>query len=81
MRDPFANYDRWLEAPYQEMNAQGDDFVDWCETNNINLEDPKQVRAAEIAWEEYIYEAPEPEIDLDEDYERDGDRWECEYYE
>lgn len=32
------SYDAWLEAPYQRAHAEGDAFIDWCESRNIDYE-------------------------------------------
>ena len=34
------SYDTWLEAPYQEAAEGSSDFVDWCEGENIDPEEP-----------------------------------------
>lgn len=54
MRDPFANYDQWLEEPYQRAIAEGDAFVDWAETNGYDLDDPSQVEEAEWDYADYM---------------------------
>lgn len=66
MRDPFANYDSWLERPYQDAIEQSEAFVDWCEEHNIDPDDPN----AETLYLNYLdalWEPPEP----DDDYEGD----------
>lgn len=49
MRDPFANYDSWLEAPFQRMCAEQDAYVDWCERNGYDPDDEQ----AEADYQEY----------------------------
>jgi hypothetical protein len=51
MRDPFRNYDAWLEAPIQRTYAEGDAFVDWCETNDVDLDDDRAERLYQEAIE------------------------------
>lgn len=41
MRDPFANYDSWLERPYQDMVEESDRFMDWCEANDVDPDSPE----------------------------------------
>ena len=54
MRDPFANYDAWLERPYQEMMEESDHFYDWAEEEGYDLDDPDQFRDAEEAYFDYV---------------------------
>lgn len=54
MRDPFANYDAWLERPYQEMMNAGDDFVEWAEMEGYDLDDSAQTNEAEKAYHDYL---------------------------
>lgn len=35
-RDPFANYDNWLERPYQDAMEESDRFYEWCEANDVD---------------------------------------------
>ena len=66
MRDPFANYDSWLERPYQDACEAADAFIDWCEDHNIDPEHPD----AETLYNDYIdsqYEDYEPDYDGDYD--------------
>lgn len=63
MRDPFANYDSWLEAPYQQMMAESDAYYDWCEANDLDPEAPESEQLYEDSWA----------ADYDFDYE---DEWE-----
>jgi hypothetical protein len=44
-RDPFANYDAWLEAPIQRMYADEDLFERFCEAEGFDVDDP-DARAA-----------------------------------
>lgn len=39
--DPFANYDSWLERPYQDMCDESDRFLDWCGANDVDPDDPE----------------------------------------
>ena len=59
MRDPFANYDAWLERPYQEMMDAGDDFVEWAESEGYDLDDPGQYAEAEADYEDYLADCAE----------------------
>lgn len=72
MRDPFANYDAWLEAPYQDMIAESDAFYDWAEAEGFDVEDPEDLALAELAYESYI----ESSYDYDyDDYDDQEDMW------
>lgn len=51
MRDPFRNYDAWLEAPIQRAYAEGDAFVDWCEANDVDPDDDRAERLYQEAIE------------------------------
>lgn len=67
MRDPFANYDAWLEAPYQRMYAQGDAEEAAWETLGVypeDLEPPHKVGGACPKCAEG--KALEPDGDADE---------------
>lgn len=54
MRDPFAGYDAWLESPYQNMIAESDAFYEWAEEEGFDMEDNDDIRAAEIAYQDYL---------------------------
>lgn len=69
MRDPFANYDAWLEAPYQQMMAEADAFYEWCEANDVDSENPE----AEDLYMEWIESQYEEYEEYDE-YE-EFDEW------
>lgn len=71
MRDPFAGYDAWLERPYQEMCEAADAFVDWCEANDIDPDDPNA---------EALFEAAAMDVDYDDYYDYD-DYEEADYQE
>lgn len=51
MRDPFANYDNWLERPYQDMMEESDRFYDWAEEEGYEVDDPEDMKLAELAYE------------------------------
>lgn len=53
-RDPFANYDAWLERPYQDMMDESDRFVDWAEEYGYDLEDQDDIKRAEQGYQEYL---------------------------
>lgn len=53
-RDPFANYDAWLERPYQDMIEESDRFVDWAEEWGFDLDDPTESKNAEEAYQDYL---------------------------
>jgi hypothetical protein len=38
MRDAFANYDAWLEAPYQRAAAEGEAAERFAEANDMPME-------------------------------------------
>lgn len=44
-RDPFANYDAWLDAPIQRMFDAETGFEKFCEAEGFELDDP-DARAA-----------------------------------
>lgn len=48
--DPFRNYDAWLEAPYQQMCKEADDYIGFCEEYEI---DPDH-ESSEVAYAEYM---------------------------
>lgn len=63
----MANYDNWLERPYQQMYDESEKFWDWAEENGYDLSDPDQTLRAEQdyqawlddmaeSWAEDIYE-------------------------
>lgn len=33
---PMANYDAWLEKPYQDAYAAEDGYVEWCEEEGLD---------------------------------------------
>ena len=79
MRDPFANYDSWLEQPYQDAIEDNDRFMDWAEAEGYDLEDEADMNLASQAYEQYL-------ADMYEDwalaqYESRMDRLEDERYE
>ena len=60
MRDPFVNYDSWLEAPYQQMIDESDKFYEWCEENGYeDLDDPDQLKYAEEEYQAWLYDMAE----------------------
>lgn len=71
MRDAFAGYDAWLEAPYQQMCTEADNYMDWCDEFDM---DPDHEQS-EIEYAEYLdsvydgemsdYDAYEPELEED----------------
>lgn len=76
MRDPFANYDAWLEEPYQRAIAEGDAFCDWAEENGYDLDDPSQVEEAE--WDYAVYMSEREDDSAEAQYEAHLDRLEME---
>lgn len=76
MRDPFANYDAWLEAPYQDAINDSDDFVEWAEMRGFDLDDPSQCEEAEWEYQEYLSDCAEDEAEAR--YEAHLDRLEME---
>lgn len=76
MRDPFANYDAWLEEPYQRAIAEGDAFVDWADENGYDLDDPEDAKAAEEDYSDYMAECAD--YDAEAKYEAYLDRLEME---
>lgn len=65
MRDPFAGYDSWLEAPYQRMCKEADDYMGWCEEYEM---DPDH-ESSEVAYAEYLDEMYEGEMPDYDDFE------------
>lgn len=61
MRDPFANYDQWLEAPYQDMIDAADHYYTWCETNNMDPDNEDSVLAYNL-WCEDSYEYEQDDV-------------------
>lgn len=55
-RDPFANYDAWLEKPIQDAYARGDAFIDWCEREDVDPDAPDAYARYE-EWEQEQAEA------------------------
>ncbi len=76
MRDPFANYDAWLERPYQDMIEESDRFFDWAEEEGYDLDDPAQEEQALADYEDYIQSCYEDEAEAK--YEAYLDRMEME---
>lgn len=76
MRDPFANYDNWLERPYQDMIEESDRFFDWAEEEGYDLDDPAQEEQALADYEDYIQSCYEDEAEAK--YEAYLDRMEME---
>jgi hypothetical protein len=58
MRDPFAGYDAWLEAPFQRMcaeqEAEWEAYETWCEENEREMLDNP---AEDTDWQTYCKEA------------------------
>lgn len=79
MRDPFANYDAWLERPYQEMMDQSDEFYDWADAEGYDLDDPDQLKDAEDAYLDWCESMAE--ADAEAKYEAYMDRLESEHME
>lgn len=46
----MRGYDAWLERPYQDACEAADRFLDWCETHNMDPDDPD----AETFYNDYI---------------------------
>ena len=69
MSDPFRNYDAWLERPYQRAAEAADMFIDWCETHNIEPDDPD----AEVLYQDYLDAQWEPPDDNYDYYPDDFD--------
>lgn len=65
-RDPFANYDQWLEEPYQRMIEDDDHYLNWCELEDLDPDDPDALRAYEEFCSDYEYEE---DYENEEDYE------------
>lgn len=76
MNDPFANYDQWLEQPYQDMMAESDAFYDWAEEEGYDLDDPEELARAEADYEDYLEASYEDEAESQ--YEAHLDRLERE---
>ena len=72
MRDPFANYDAWLEKPYQDMMDDADAYYDWCDLNGVDP-DSEEAEIGYQEWMEVQYE------DYPDDYD-DYDEEEADYY-
>lgn len=71
MRDPFANYDQWLEAPYQDMMEAQDEFIDWCEANSIDPDDPEAEALFANAYND-DYDFEDYYDDEEADFEEEG---------
>lgn len=68
-RDPFANYDAWLERPIQDAYAREDAFTDWCEREDVDPEAPDAYARYE-EWEQGQAEmAAESQWDTRREYE------------
>lgn len=66
MRDPFANYDAWLERPYQDMMDESDRYYQWCEDNDMDPDNEDSVTAYNLWCEDtYDYELEYEEFDYD----------------
>lgn len=63
MRDPFANYDAWLERPYQDMMEDSDRFVDWAEEEGYDLDDVADMNLAEQMYEAMLSDSYESEAE------------------
>jgi hypothetical protein len=46
----LPGYDRWLERPFQRVAEESEAFLTWCETNELDPDDPKSF----LAWEEVL---------------------------
>lgn len=72
MRDPFANYDSYLERPYQDAMAESDAFTDWAESEEYDLDSPTEALLAEKDYQTYLesqyddYDGEDQEPDWDE---------------
>lgn len=72
MKDPFANYDQWLEEPYQRLVEDSDRYNDWCESEGLDPDVPETSEAyAEYCMVEYGYEDYDDidDIDYQEEWE------------
>jgi hypothetical protein len=76
MRDPFANYDAWLEQPYQDMIEASDRFVDWAEEHGYDFDDPEDMKQAELDYDAWLYDCEEAKAEAQ--YEAYLDRLEME---
>lgn len=66
MSSSFVNYDSWLERPFQDAQEESDRFYDWCETHNIDSDDPN-AESAYMDWIDSQWEPPEDDWDEDPD--------------
>lgn len=71
-RDPFANYDSYLERPYQDMIAEADAFYDWAEAEGYDVESDEDLALAESAYEDYL----EGQYDEYNEYDYEPEDWE-----
>lgn len=62
MKDVFANYDSWLEAPYQESMSASDAYYDWCDVQGLDPEESE----SEDAYEDFL--STQYDYDDDDDY-------------
>lgn len=71
--DSFANYDQWLEAPYQQMQLEREWFEDWCESNDL---DPD----GEGIWDAYQEWCADQGSDEPNDFDFEEPDWDEIYY-
>ena len=70
----MSGYDRWLEAPWQEKQAEDEAFIEWCQDNDLDFEDDDNFEA----WRDYLAgRAEDAAIEAAEAAAED--RWEWDY--
>ena len=77
MRDPFAGYDAWLEAPYQDAIEDSDRFIEWAEEEGYDFDNPEEMKQAEKDYEEFLAAEYEDEMiaRYEDAMERRAEEW------
>ena len=72
----FMGYDAWLEEPYQQMCKEADYFMDWCEREGMDPDNPATFDEYEAYCEEQAEIAAEDRAERRaERQEDDWDDW------
>jgi hypothetical protein len=46
----LPGYDAWLERPYQDACADADRYIEWCESRNMDPDEPE----SQVAYSDWI---------------------------
>lgn len=81
-RNPFANYDAWLEKPYQ--NALANDESEECPCCGAEVEvveDGRVIRCKKCDWSTFTHLEQDWDPEYEQDYDPEDDSYEDFYFE